>query len=84
MMKEMFIYLHESPLFRCGISSEQLMSALSSLETLFACEGDYINHSVPGSPAPERSQKSEAESEKPDFPMERYNYSRIHESGNIV
>lgn len=83
-MNEMLIYLQESPLFPCGISSEQLMSALSSLEMLFSSEDDYVNHSVAGPLAPERSQKPEAESEKWDSRMERYDYFSIHESGNIV
>jgi hypothetical protein len=83
-MNEMLIYLQESSLFSYGISSEQLMSALSSLEMLFSYEDDDINHSVPGSLALERSQKPEAQSERRDSQMERYDYFSIHESGNIV
>lgn len=50
---------------------------------LFSSEDDYINYSVPGSLAPERSQKPEAEGEKTDSRMERYDYFGIDESGSI-
>lgn len=83
-LDEMLLYLHESPLFPCGISSEQLMSALSSLEMLFSCEDDYVNRSVAGSRAPERSQTPGAESEKRNFRMVRYDYFSIQKSGNIL
>lgn len=58
------IDLHKSPLFPRGISAEQLISPLSSLEMLFSCEDDYINHSMPRSLALERNQKPEAEGDK--------------------
>lgn len=80
MINKMLTHLHKSPLFSCGISSEQLISALSSLEMLFSCQDDYMNHTAPGSLAPERSRKPESEGEKTTSGMERYSYLVIDDS----
>jgi hypothetical protein len=83
MINKMLLYLQKSPLFSCGLSSDQLISALSSLEMLFSCESDYMSHSVPGSIAPERSTKPDSEGEKTISRMERYGYFDIDEGGSI-
>lgn len=83
MINKMLIYLHKSPLFPCGISSEHLISALSSLEMLFSREDDLTNHTVPDSLGPERSRKPESEGRRRVSRTERYRYFDIDECGSI-
>jgi hypothetical protein len=63
----MLLYLHDSPLFFSGISSEQLISALSSLKLLFSDEDDNIYLSVDLAQRAEWLQATEVENrERPN------------------
>jgi hypothetical protein len=83
-MDRMLIYLHESPLFPCGITSEQLTFTLCSLEMLFLCEADNAGDSVLGSPFPEQSQMIQYETEERDTQMGQYDYFGIHDAGSTL
>lgn len=83
-MDEMLLYLHESTLFPCGITSDQLALTLCSLEMLFSCEADSAGDSVRGSPLPEESRMVRYRTEERDIQMRRYDYFGIHETSSIL